>query len=50
MRVKTIVLDVFDAVQLTNTTLHGVTPHTNVMVLNVILRKARGPMFDTCTA
>jgi len=50
MRVKTIILDVFDAVQMTKTTLHGVTPHTTLMVLNVILRNARGPMFDTCTA
>lgn len=45
-----IVLDVFRAVQLTNTTLYGVTPHTTAMVLNVILHKARGPVFDTCTA
>jgi hypothetical protein len=49
MRAKVVVLDVFHAVQLTNTTLHDVTPHTTVMVLTVILHKARGPVFDTCT-
>ena len=50
MKVKIIVLDAFHAVQLMNTTFRDVTPHTTVMVLNVILRKARGPVFDTCTA
>jgi len=39
MRIKMIVLDVFHEVQLTKSALHDVTPHTTVMVFNMILHK-----------